>query len=299
MVFNPSSLERLTHVVLGAYALGGAFVASVSAYYILRGTHAALAKKSLALSVLFGAAACVALPISGDSQARTVARTQPAKLAAFEGLYKTTANAPLSLLGLPDDSLQATRFSVAVPGLLSFLVHGRRDAVVTGLDAFKAEDRPPVAAAFLLYHGMVGAGFLLAALFAAAAWRLRGGKLFTDRLLLVALVGGVLAAFAANELGWVAAEVGRQPWIVYGLLRTRDAVSRSVPPGQVAASILMFGAIYALLFSVWVTVLNDKIAHGPDEEETPARKSGGWLDAASQLADPAGGSLTEAKESAR
>jgi cytochrome d ubiquinol oxidase subunit I len=298
MVFNPSSVERLVHVLLGAYALGGAFVASVSAFYILRGRHGALARKSLKLSVLFGAAACLALPLSGDSQARKLASTQPAKLAAFEGLYKTEANAPLSLIGFPDDARQETRFEVAVPGLLSFLVHGRADAAVTGLDAFQAEDRPPVAASFLLYHAMVGAGVLLAALFALAAWRLRGGRLYKDTLLLYALVAGVLAAFAANELGWAAAEVGRQPWIVYGLLRTKDAVSRAVPAAHVAASIVMFSVVYGLLFVVWVTVLDDKIAHGPGEDGPP-RKKGGWLSAAAELADPAGSSLTEDKENAR
>ena len=296
MVFNPSSVERLIHVLLGAYAVGGAFVASVSAFYILRGRHAVLARKSLGLAVLFGAAACLALPLSGDSQARVVARTQPAKLAAFEGLYKTTTHAPLSLIGFPDDASQETRFAIGVPGLLSFLVHGRSDVPVTGLDAFKREDRPPVAASFFLYHSMVGAGILLAALFAAAAWRLRGGRLFQDRLLLNALVGGVVVAFAANQLGWVAAEVGRQPWVVYGLLRTKDGVSRSVPPAHVAVSIVLFALIYALLFAVWVSVLNDKIAHGPDDDEPPAPQPGGWLRAAAELADPGGSSLTEAKE---
>jgi cytochrome d ubiquinol oxidase subunit I len=295
MVLNPSSVQRLVHVLLGAYALGGAFVASVSAFYILRGRHGALARKSLKLSVLFGAAACAALPLSGDSQARTVARTQPAKLAAFEGLYKTRAAAPMSLLGFPDDALQETRFDVAVPGLLSFLVHGRVDATVTGLDAFPLADRPPVAASYFLYHAMVGAGMFLAALFLIAAWRLPGGKLYGDKILLHVLVGGVLAAFAANELGWCAAEVGRQPWIVYGLLRTKDAVSRAVPATHVALSIAMFSFVYALLFVVWVTVLDDKIAHGPGEDETP-RKKEGWLSAAAELINPAGSSLTESRE---
>jgi len=294
MVLNPSSVQRLVHVLLGAYALGGAFVASVSAFYVLRGRHGALARKSLRLSVLFGAAACLALLVSGDSQARAVARNQPAKLAAFEGLYRTQAAAPMSLIGFPDDARQETRFEAAVPGLLSLLVHGRVDAPVTGLDAFKTEDRPPVAASYFLYHAMVGAGMLLAVVFAAAAWRLRGGRLYKDTRLLYALVAGVLAAFAANELGWCAAEVGRQPWIVYGLLRTKDAVSREVPATQVAASIVMFTFIYALLFVVWVSVLDDKIAHGPGEDGA-SRKKGGWLSAAAELADPAGSSLTEAK----
>ncbi len=294
MVFNPSSVQRLVHVMLGAYATGAAFVASVSAYYVLKGRHGNLARKSLALSVLFGAAACLAIPASGDTQARTVARTQPAKLAAFEGLYRTQARAPLSLIGWPDDARRETRFGVAIPGLLSFLVHGRVDAPVTGLDAFKAEDLPPVAASFLLYHAMVALGVLLAALFAVSAWRLRGGRLFGDRLLLRALVAGVGAATAANQLGWCAAEVGRQPWIVYGLLRTKDAVSPSVPGRDILASIVMFGVVYALLFVLWLGLLDAKIRRGPEEAEAP--RPGGFLGAAAELADPSGGSLTGEEE---
>lgn len=267
MVFNPSSVDRLVHTLLGAYITGAAFVASVSAYYVLRGRHGATARKSLGLAVVLGAVTTMLIPLSGHSQAKVVAKMQPAKLAAFEGLYKTTAGAPLSLFGLPDDASGTVRYGVAVPKLLSFLVSGRFDSTVTGLDAFRPEDRPPVLASYSLYHGMIGVGMALAGLFAAALWRLRAGALYQDRMLLRALVGGVGLALAANQLGWCAAEVGRQPWIVYGLLRTSDAVSRAVKPEHVLASILMFGLIYALLFAVWVRVLDDKIRHGPDEDK--------------------------------
>ncbi|MDE2237476.1 MAG: cytochrome ubiquinol oxidase subunit I, partial [Elusimicrobia bacterium] len=254
-----------------------------------------LARKSLAVSVLLGASASLLLPLSGDVQARLIARLQPAKLAAFEGLYRSQPRAPLTLFGIPDGKRQKLRAELAVPGLLSWLVHRRLDAPVTGLDAFPPGDRPPVAASYWLFHSMVGCGLLLAALFCAAAWGLRGGRLYGQRWLLKALVGSVVPALAANELGWCAAEVGRQPWIVYGLLRTRDAVSRSVPAPEVLLSITLFALIYALLLAVWLSVLDDKIRRGPEElpAAVPAR---GWLESAAQLADPAGGSLTEAKE---
>jgi cytochrome bd ubiquinol oxidase subunit I len=266
MCFNPSSVQRLIHTLLGAYMLGGAFVASVSAFHLLKGRRQSLARKALGLSVLFSAAAALALPFSGDLQARIVARTQPAKLAAFEGLFRTTAHAPLSLMGFPDSGRQELRFGLGIPGLLSWLVHGRADAVVTGLDAFPPADQPPVAASYLLYHAMVGSGMAMAALFVLAAWRLRGGKLYNDRFLLRLLVPAVVIPFAANELGWCAAEVGRQPWIVYGLLRTRDAASRAVPGPHILASIAFFAVIYALLFLIWVYVLSGKIRQGPDGE---------------------------------
>ena len=291
MVFNPSSVARLVHTLLGAYLLGSAFVASVCAFYLLQGRHLALARKSLALSVVLGAAAALALPLSGDFQARIVARTQPAKLAAFEGLYRTTTRAPLSLIGLPDDARGQLRFGLAVPGLLSLLVHHRADAAVTGLDAFAAADRPPTLPSYLLYHAMLGCGAILAALFTAAAWRLRRGRLYTDRFLLRALVFAVGLGFAANELGWCAAEVGRQPWIVYGLLRTHDAASRAVPASHVLVSLLLFAVVYAALFAIWVRVLDDKIRQGPDGEPEP--QGGGWMAAAAELDDPAGRSFTK------
>ncbi|HVA66933.1 MAG TPA: cytochrome ubiquinol oxidase subunit I [Elusimicrobiota bacterium] len=298
VVFNPSSMQRLVHTVLGAYMMGAAFVASVSAYYVLKGRHGSLARKSLALSVIFGAIAAFALPISGDSQAREVARYQPAKLAAFEGLYKTTADAPLTLFGIPDDARQELRAAVGVPGLLSFLVHGRTSAAVTGLDAFAPDDRPPTVACYILFHAMVIMGLALAALFGFSLWRLRGGKLYEDKLLLKGLIGSVVATMLANEIGWCAAEVGRQPWIVYGLLRTKDAVSRAVPAQDVLISIVLFSIIYVMLAAIWLYILDEKIRHGPDEATEAEEHPHGWIEAAARLASPAGGSMAEGEDRA-
>ncbi len=298
VVFNPSSVQRLVHTVLGAYMMGAAFVASVSAYYVLKGRHGSLARKSLALSVIFGALAAFAIPVSGDSQAREVARYQPAKLAAFEGLYKTQADASLTLFGIPDDARQELRAAVGVPGLLSFLVHGKTSAPVTGLDAFAADDRPPVAACYILFHAMVVLGIVLAALFGFSLWRLRGGKLYEDKWLLKGLIGSVLLALLANQIGWCAAEVGRQPWIVYGLLRTKDAVSQAVPANDVLTSIILFSIIYAMLAAVWLYIIDEKIKRGPEEEPGAQSHERGWLQAAGQLANPSGGKLSEGEERA-
>lgn len=297
VVFNPSSMNRLGHTILGAYILGAFFVMSVSAFYLLKGRYLDFAKKSFKIALIFGAASSVLILFSGHRQARTVALTQPAKLAAFEGLYKTQARAPLSLIGLPDDKEESLRLSLQIPGLLSLLIHGDSSAEVTGLDAFAKEDRPPVRASYLFYHAMVLLGIFFIALTLYSLWFLWRGTLFEKRLLLWTYVFAVAGPYAANQLGWCAAEVGRQPWIVYGLLRTRDAVSKSVPASHVLASIVMFSLIYLMLFAVWIYVMDSKIRQGPEEPgPLPEKEKEGWIKTAARLADRGGESLTDARE---
>jgi cytochrome d ubiquinol oxidase subunit I len=298
MVFNPSSMDRLIHVLIGAYILGGFFVMSVSAYYLLKGRHLEFARKTFFLGLILATVFSVAAPISGHHQAVTVSNTQPAKLAAFEGLFVTgTGGAPLALWGFVDESAERLRYAIEIPGMLSWLVHGDTTTPVAGLDRVPSENRPPVAISFYTYHVMVALGgyFLL---LCAIGWiyYLRR-KLFDTRWLLWVFVFSVITPFIANQVGWVAAEVGRQPWIVYNLLRTGDALSKSVSGGQVLISIVMFTIIYVFLILVWLTVLNRKIKTGPEDEltevaETPRHT--GWIDAASQLSRPGGTSMTDA-----
>lgn len=301
MVFNPSSVHRLVHVWLGALILGAFFVMSISAHYLLQRRFVEISKKTFSVALGLGLAAAIAIVISGDLQAKKVAETQPAKLAAFEGhFHSSQGGTPLYIFGIPDSETEEVRWGVPVPGLLSLLVHGDRSTPVNGLDRYPRSDWPPVALSFLTYHAMVGLGFLMLALVLYAAWRWTRGTLFEARWLLRTFVLAVVAPFAANEIGWAAAEVGRQPWIVYGLLRTSDAVSRSVSAGDVLGSIIMFTAIYLLLFAVWIVVLNDKIQHGPDEIPSlpHATTTTGLLAAAAALANPSGPSLTAAREDA-
>ncbi len=301
MVFNPSSVERLVHVLLGAVIVGAFVVLSVSAFYLLRGRHLEFARRSVTIALLVAAAASVAEVISGDSQARTLATTQPAKLAAFEGLYTTAPGGTrLTVVGFPDTAARRVRGEIAIPGLLSYLVYGDWNKPVAGLDRVASADWPPVPLPFQAYHAMVGLGFLFAGLMAVALFKRWRGTLFQARWLLWTLVFAVLGPIAANQLGWVAAEVGRQPWVVYGLLRTSDATSKSVPAGQVLASLVMFGVIYALLLAVYVFVLNAKIQHGPDEAAAPpaATTGEGLLAAAGSLTGHGGESLTSGGEPA-
>ncbi len=264
VVFNPSAMDRLVHVILGALILGSFFVLSISAYYLLKNRHLDFARKSFTTALVAAAVASIAMLASGDSQGRIVARYQPAKLAAMEGLYQTTpGGTPIQLFGIPDSKSRVVRFNVEIPGLLSFLVHRDFTTPVPGLDKFEP-DTPPVAIPFFSFHVMVALGAYFIALTLYALWCLIRGTLFQKKWLLRVFVFSVIGPFIANELGWVAAEVGRQPWIVYNLLRTSEAVSQNIVAPQVLGSILMFAGIYALLFVLWIWLLNDKIQKGPE-----------------------------------
>ncbi|MEI6914302.1 MAG: cytochrome ubiquinol oxidase subunit I [Armatimonadota bacterium] len=265
LVFNPSSTIRLTHVLIGAVILGAFFVMSITGYYILRNRHVEMSKKSFSVALILAAVASLAQLVAGDVHARQVAQWQPAKLAAYEGHYKTgTGGTPIHLFGIPSDKDQKVYAAVTIPTLLSWMVHRNGSKPVTALDAFPKEDRPPVAIPFYSFHVMVGLGMYFIGLTVISCFWLWRGVLFQKRWLLWVYVFSVIAPYFANQLGWVGTEVGRQPWVVQGLLRTGDAYSKSLVPGQVLASIVMFGIIYALLFAVWVYVLNDKIHQGPE-----------------------------------
>lgn len=305
VVFNPSSMHRLNHTLLGAFVLGSFFVMSIMAYYILRGRHLSLAKKAFPIALVFGLISSLLLPFSGHLQARMVAEMQPAKLAAFEGHYKTAeGGAPLWLWGIPNDEAQEVRYGLAIPGMLSFLVHDDFHTPVPALDSFPEDERPPVAIPFFTYHLMVFIGMVNIGLAGFAFFLWWRGTLFQQRWLLWIFVLAVVGPYLANQGGWVAAEVGRQPWIVYPTpgvegtgLRTSDALSAAVSAEQVAGSIVMFLVIYSLLFFVWIYVLNDKIHHGPDPIKPPKSEPGGFLDASARFVDPASEySMTEAHD---
>jgi cytochrome d ubiquinol oxidase subunit I len=272
LVFNPSSMDRLFHTVCGAWCAGAFLVVSVSAWYLLKGKHPEFARKSLKVGLTVALLASLLQAVTGHSSAQGVAQNQPAKLAAFEGLYQTTSNAPLTLVGWPDDKNEKT-FGLQLPGFLSFLAHNDLRATVTGLDAFKPEDRPPVAASFFFFHGMVAAGSLMIVIAALGFLYFRNGTLHERRWLLWILVFSVLGPQIANQFGWFAAEVGRQPWIVYGVMRTPAGLSAVVKANVVLSSLILFTFIYFLLFAVFIYLLNDKIQHGPDDADLiPAGK---------------------------
>ena len=274
MVFNPSSVDRLFHTLCGAWQAGAFLVVSVSAWYLLKRRHEQFARASLRVGLIVGLIASLLQLVSGHTSAQGVATNQPAKLAAFEGLYETRSNAPLTLFGWVDEK-KAEAVGPKIPGMLSFLAHNDTSKPVAGLGeaAPDPKDRPPVNFTFQLFHLMVAIGFgmiLISALGLLYFWR---GSLFEKRWLLWLLVLAVLGPQIANQAGWFAAEVGRQPWIVQGLLRTSEGLSAVVRANTVLSAIILFSAVYLLLFAVFVYLLNDKIRHGPDDGDlVPAGK---------------------------
>ncbi len=287
MVFNPSSVDRLLHVWIGAYILGSFFAMSIASYYMLKGRHLDFARKTFVISLIVATFFSLAAPLQGHFQADKMSKTQPAKLAAFEGLFHTTKGGTgMGIIGVVDEDAQKVRYELAVPGLLSFLLYYDASKPVPGLDQIPRDEWPPVAIAYTSYHFMVLLGMYFIGLCAVAWFFILRRSYVRQRWLQWVFVFSVLGPYAANQFGWVSAEVGRQPWVVYGLLRTSDAVSKAVPGEQVLTSIIMFGVIYFLLFLVWIVVLNDKIKHGPEDEYRevdPERKKTSWLDAAASL----------------
>jgi cytochrome d ubiquinol oxidase subunit I len=270
-VFNPSTLPRYGHVITGALVVGTFFVIGMSALMLLKNRHVAFAERSLKSALLpFFFAVMLAMGM-GHLHAVQVAETQPIKLAAFEGVWETGTHVPLLLFGIPNAKEERTDWALGLPSGLSYMVGFSADTKIQGLKDFPKQDRPPLLTTFFSFHAMVYLGGWFATLALAGLFLLWRGKVAQNRLFLRASVLTLPLPFLANELGWIAAEVGRQPWVVYNLMRTKDAVSASVPAGQILASIIMFSLIYALLFGVWIYLLGRQLDKGPQPLEGEAR----------------------------
>jgi cytochrome d ubiquinol oxidase subunit I len=250
---SPAAFQQALHMLLAAYAATGFAVAGVHAWMLLRGGSPAFHRRALVIALTLGAPAAVLQPLSGDLSARTVAATQPVKLAALESLWETQRGAPLLIGGLPDASRRETRWALAIPYGLSLLAFHDPHAEVKGLASFPRTDWPPVAVVHLAFQTMVALGSMMAlvALWTGwAAWRRR--DLSTQRWLLRALVVVAPFGFLATEAGWIVTEVGRQPWVVQGLLRTANAVTPM--PGLIVPMVL-FTLLYIGLGVIVVTLI--------------------------------------------
>lgn len=265
LVFNPSTLHRLSHAVAGAWQAGAFLVLSVSAFYLLRKKHTVISQAAMRIALPMAVIASLLQLFTGHESAAGVAQNQPAKLAAFEGHYQASAPADMYLFGWVNEKEERVQFGLKLPGMLSWLVHGSTSAPVAGLQSWAPQDRPPVNIVFQSYHIMVGLGLALIVLSLLGLYYHLRGKLFEQRWYLWILTFAVLGPQAANQLGWASAEIGRQPWIVQNLLRTSDAFSPVVSAGELIFSLLMFIIVYALLLALFIYLLNDKIQHGPDD----------------------------------
>jgi cytochrome bd ubiquinol oxidase subunit I len=267
MVFNPSSVARLTHVWLGSFLSGAFLVLSIAAYYLLKKRYIEFSKAAFKIALVVATLSAVAQLFVGHQSADVVAKYQPAKLAALEGHYDGSKPGDLYLMGYVDQKKQETH-GLYIPGGLSFLTKGDFKAPITGLNNFKPEDRPgAVNFVFQTYHLMVAIGMFLIAISLYGCFLWWRGKLFDKRWLLIIFSYSVLLPQIANQVGWYSAEVGRQPWVVYGLLRTSKALSQAVSAGSIVFSLVLFTWVYLVLLVLFIYLLNKKIKHGPFDEE--------------------------------
>jgi len=269
MVLNPSSVDRLLHVVFGAWLAGSFLLISVGAYYILKNRHRDFAKNSIRIGLIVALASTLLQLWSGDRGGKVVAKHQPAKLAALEGVYKSEKGAYLTLAGIPNNRENRIDYAVKmpIPGLLSYLAFDNFDAVVPGLDQVPKEDWPNISTVFQTYRLMLamwGIMFLLSVL-GVVFWL--NNTLFEKRWMMWLFVFSVLCPQFANQAGWVSAEMGRYPWIVQNLLRISEGLSKSVKANEVLGSIIMFSLVYLFLFILFIYLLDQKIKNGPDEVE--------------------------------
>ncbi len=268
MVFNPSSVDRLSHVIVGAFLAGSFLVLSVHAYYILKRRHVELSQKAFKIALVIATVAGLTQLFTGHRSADGVAVNQPAKLAAFEGHYDSLAVADMYLLGYVNQSTEKIT-GLYIPKGLTFLLHQDFTTPVRGLNSFPKNDRPSqVNAVFQFYHLMVASGMFMIGLTLFSVFLWWRGKLFQYSWLMLTYAFAVVVPQLANQCGWFAAEMGRQPWVVYGLLRTSDALSKSVKAEQILFSLILFTLVYALLFVLFMYLLTKKIQHGPDEIQT-------------------------------
>jgi len=257
-MFNPAWLTQAVHMVVAAYLATAFGAAGIHAFKLLRKPDSEFHRRALSLCMTVGVIAAVLQPITGDRSAKMVARTQPIKLAALEGQFQTETRAPFRVGGIPMESARDTRYALEIPGLLSLLAHGSIDAEVIGLDSVPKSDWPPVAVVHIAFQVMVLLGLVLLAVsvwFALAAWRADQVPVNNRRLLWSLVVCSPLG-FLAIEAGWIVTEVGRQPWVIYGVMRTADAVTPM--PGLVVPAI-SFTLIYLFLAAIVALVLRHQV----------------------------------------
>ncbi len=267
-MMTPAAPTQVVHMILAAYAATGLVVAGIHAAGLLRQPRNAFHRRALAVALLVGAPAAVLQPIVGDQAARFVARSQPVKLAALEAHFETQRGAPLHIGGWPDEAAGQTRWALRIPYGLSLLAFEDPHAEVKGLLDFPRADWPPVAVVHVAFQVMVALGSFMALVSAVALWLMwRRRDLTRHRWLLRALVLAAPMGFICTEAGWVVTEVGRQPWIIQGVMRTAEAVT---PMPGLIVPFLVFTALYIGLGLVVAWLLHREIVRSPQAAEEDA-----------------------------
>jgi cytochrome d ubiquinol oxidase subunit I len=261
IVFNPSFPYRLLHMTLAAFITTCFVIGGVSAIYLLRNRHKEAALLQLKLAIVFGAIAVPLQIFAGDLHGLNVREHQPAKLAAMEGHWETHRGAPLILWAVPDELSESNKQQIEVPRLGSLILTHEWNGEVRGLKSFPREERPPVAPVFYAFRVMVGIGFCMLAVIAVSLWQWRRNALHS-KLILRAWMAMTPAGFIAVLAGWYTTEIGRQPYIIYGLLKTADAGS-AVSSASVLTSLLVFGCVYLFVFASGIWYLLKLLRKGP------------------------------------
>ena len=267
-IFNPSFPYRLLHMTLAAYLATAFAVAAVSAWHVLRGDNGPVMRRSLAYGLAMAALVAPAQVVIGDLHGLQVRDHQPIKLAAMEAIWETQRGAPLLLFAWPDEAAEANRYEIGIPKAGSLILTHEWDGEVKGLKEVPAGDRPNVPIVFFAFRVMVGLGVVMLALSWCGVFLLWRGRLAQSRRYLRLLIAAGPSGFVAVLAGWIVAEVGRQPWVVQGLMRTADAVS-SVPGRSVAISLALFCVVYLALLGAFLYVSAKLIRRGAETAEAP------------------------------
>jgi cytochrome bd ubiquinol oxidase subunit I len=264
---NPFAWWQYVHAINGALVAGCVLVAAIGAYYLLADRHRDFEIARLCVTAgIVGAAIFSITQVfpTGDENARNVVQYQPSKQAAYEGLFQSSYNAPLAIWGLPSTEQHKLLDPIEVPGLLSFLSYGESHREVPGMNSFKANQLPPVQITYFAYHLMVGLGTLFVAVYLLGLLLLWRGWLWTQRWFLWILMLMLPLPWLANLAGWTVSEVGRQPWLVWGKLRTSSGYSPTVVAGETIFTTLVFSAIYLMLGILFLFLAGKQVAMGPE-----------------------------------
>jgi cytochrome d ubiquinol oxidase subunit I len=268
-MFNPSAWPQSIHMLLAAYAATGFVVAGIHAYALLQDQHNLFHRRALQLALLVGGIGALLQPLSGDFLGKSVARHQPVKFAATEGQFASETHAPLHIGGWPDTAQRRTRFAIEIPGLLSFLAYDDSSALVRGLNEFPRDAWPPVAPVHVSFQIMVAIGFAMTVVALWAAWRQwRSPSIAGSRVFLWVVAASAPLGFIAIEAGWFVTELGRQPWIIQGIMRTADAVT---PMPGLIVPFLTITLLYFILAAIVILLLVRQVRESPGGKDPQPR----------------------------
>lgn len=262
---NHSTVIRYLHTIVGGWITGSLLLAGISGWYLRKNRHQAKAKLLFRTALIVFIITSLLQLGTGHGHAVQVAETQPEKMAAFEALWETQDGAGFAVFGIPDEKNQKTHMYIGIPKLLSFLIHFDPNARVQGLNEFPPDERPPVFLPFTSYHIMILLGLLFIALSSVGLYLLFRKKIWQAGKYMKLLLWAIPLPYLANEFGWIAAEVGRQPWAVYKVLRTTDAVSKVVPAGHILFSLILFIVVYTLIAIIGISIILKIVRRGPEE----------------------------------